>query len=255
MATASLSTSTIKNNLNKYGSFGTNNISSPKNYQPAGTTRVFSMSCSNGSISADVGSFNQMGSLSVDAHTNYINKTRTYSIRGFSQPTSGSGVPATSSNSIAMESIPVLNGINYTYSVWYKGTQLSATSQSYAVPVTIFGDPRGSVYMGYGLSSGKIARGSNGVIEGSTIVANDQWNMLTWVYKSSNQIDGYVNGNLEISNASTASASNNNIDYIGATYPYSNIEGPYRLARIQLYSQALTQSQIAEIYNAERLYF
>jgi hypothetical protein len=109
--------------------------------------------------------------------------------------------------------------------------------------------------MGYGLSSGKIARGSNGVVEGTTIVANDQWNMLTWVYKSSNQIDAYVNGNLEISNANTASPSNNNIDYIGATYPYGYIDAPDRLARIQLYSQALSESQIKEIYNIESKYF
>lgn len=256
MATANLSTSSIKNAFAKYSGFRAKSLTSPQNYQPANTTRVFSLSCSQGTISADVGSFTQMGSLAIDTHINYTTLTKSYSLRGFCQPTSGSGVPATSSNSIAISGIPVLNGINATYTIWYKGTQQNATSQSYACPVSIFGDPRGSVYLAFGLSAGKIACGNGGVTVGTINVANDQWNMLTWVYKSSNQVDGYVNGVLDMSNApATASPSNNNLDYLGATYPYNNIDAPYRLARAQIYSQALTQSQIAEIYNNERLYF
>lgn len=256
MATANLSTSSIKNAFAKYPGFRAKSLSSPQNYQPSSTTRVFSLSCSQGAISADVGSLTQMGSLSLDTHINYTTLIKTYSIRGFCQPTGGNGVPAISSNSIAIGGLPVFNGVNYTYTVWYKGTQQNATSQSYATPVPVFGDPRGSVYITLGLSAGKIASANGGVTTGTTNVANDQWNMLTWVYKSSNQIDAYVNGSLEITNApATASPTNNYIDYLGATYPYGNLDAPYRLARAQIYSQQLTQSQIAEIYNNERLYF
>jgi hypothetical protein len=82
--------------------------------------------------------------------------------------------------------------------------------------------------------------------------------MLTWVYKSSNNIDAYVDGDTtaQISNKSaSASPSNNLLDYIGATYPYANVLPPNALTGIQIYSQALTSTQISEIYNAERTWF
>lgn len=222
------------------------------NYQAAGTTRVFSLAFANGATTPETGSVSIYGSptTALDA------SGTTYYATNFTQPT-GSGDPPSGGSTIKMNSIPTLNGINYTFIAWYKGTQSAAVNPTWAVSVPIFGDPRGSVYMSFGTEGGKIAIGSNGVTAGSTSVNDNVWHMLTYVYKSNNTADAYVdNGSLQVSAKSMlASPSNNAADYLGLTYPYANLQSPSRISGVQVYSQALTQSQIQEIYAAEKPYY
>jgi len=235
MGIYTLSKSGLSLGANKYkNASGGSLISKTSNYKPAGTTRVFSHTFASGASTTEEGTIN--------------------SVQG--------GVFISNGNGIKMNGVPVMNGTSYTFISWYKGIQTQSSTQTWAATINIFGDPRGSVYLGFGLNNGRIAIGglapSGGQTTGSTIISDEKWHMLTWVYKSNNTVDAYVDGNStpEISNHNAgASPSNNNIDYIGATYPYGNTFSPNVAAAIQVYSQNLTTSQILEIFNAERIYF
>jgi hypothetical protein len=260
MGIYTLSKSGINVGLNKYKSLsGGTLLTKTSNYQPSGTTRVFSHNFSVDLNTTETGSINSVQGSVFIAYDIINNKYRIPYATGFSQPT-GSGDPLSNGSGIKMNNIPAMNGVNYTFISWYKGIQDQSSAQSYATTINAFGDPRGSVYVGLGLNNGRISIGSNGdnSPQGSTIVSDEKWHMLTWVYKSSNNIDAYVDGDTtaQISNKSaSASPSNNLLDYIGATYPYANVLPPNALTGIQIYSQALTSTQISEIYNAERTWF
>jgi hypothetical protein len=219
------------------------------NYQAAGTTRTFSMSFAEGSFTPETGSTTIFGSptTAVDGLVYYA----TNFLQG------GSGDTPANSNAIKMNSQPFLAGLNYTFIAWYKGTESAGANPQWSVTVPIFGDPRGSVYMAFGTEGGKIGIGSNFTVKGTTSVNDNAWHMLTYVYKSNNRADGYVdNGNLEISNKSMETSPTNNIaDFIGYGYPYAGVVSPSRISGVQVYSQALTQAQIQEIYAAEKPYY
>jgi hypothetical protein len=232
------------------GMFGRRSLKS-SNYQAAGTTRVFSLAFAEGSFIPETGSTTIFGSpvTAVDE------AGPVYYATNFLQ--GGSGAEPTNANAIKMNSQPFLGGLNYTFIAWYKGTESTAVNPQWSVSVPIFGDPRGSVYMAFGTEGGKIGIGSNFVVSGTTSINNNAWHMLTYVYKSNNRADGYVdNGNLEISNKSMESSPTNNIaDFIGYGYPYAGVASPSRISGVQVYSQALTQAQIQEIYAAEKPFY
>jgi Concanavalin A-like lectin/glucanases superfamily len=262
MGIYTLSKSGASLGANKYkNASGGSLISKTSNYKPVGTTRVFSHTFANGASTTEEGTINSVQGGVFTATELINNKYIVSYATGFAQPT-GSGDPLSNGNGIKMNGVPVMNGTSYTFIAWYKGIQTQSSVQTWAATINIFGDPRGSVYLGFGLNNGRIAIGglgpSGGQTTGSTIISDEKWHMLTWVYKSNNTIDAYVDGNStpEISNHNAgASPSNNNIDYIGATYPYGNTLSPNVAAAIQIYSQNLTTSQISEIFNAERIYF
>jgi hypothetical protein len=233
-------------------------VSKTSNYKPTSTTRVFSHTFASGASTTEEGTVNSVQG-GVFTATELINNKYVVSYAtGFAQPT-GSGDPLSNGNGIKMNNIPAMNGVAYTFIAWYKGIQTQSSSQSYATTVPVFGDPRGSVYLGFGLNNGRIAVGANGNQgTGTTLVADERWHMLTWVYKTNNTVDAYIDGSssAEISSYSTSSSpSNNLVDYIGATYPYGNVVSPNCVSGIQIYSQNLTTTQILEIFNAERSFY
>jgi hypothetical protein len=227
------------------------------NYQPAGTTRVFSQSFSESLTTPETGSLSSFGSTvtrTLDENGS------TYYASGFVQPATAGDFPTgnnTSGLRINTLSSTPMNGVNYTFIGWYKGNQSAAAAPQWAVTTPIFGDPRGSIYISLGLEGGKIAIGSNGVVSGSTFINDNIWHMCSYVYKSNNRADAYIdNGNLQITNKDCSqSPSNNLLDYLGITYPYAGIVSPSRISGIQVYSQALTQAQIQEIYTAESPFY
>lgn len=258
MGIYTLSKSGVNVGLNKYRNASAGSlIAKTSNYQPSGTTRVFSHNFSSSISTTETGSINAVLGNPFIASDIVNGKYVVYYATGFTQPT-GSGVPLSNGNGIQMNNIPPMNGTQYTFISWYKGIQNQSSSQSYACTINVFGDPRGSVYIGLGLNNGRIAVGSAGQSTGTTSVSDEKWHMLTWVYKSNNTVDAYVDGNStpEISSASaTSSPSNNYLDHIGTTYPYGDVIPPNLVSGVQIYSQNLTTSQISEIFNAERIYY
>ena len=209
-------------------------------YQPTGTTRVLALSFDSGALS-------KTGTWTVTT-----TGSPTYNLTGGLN--SGGYVSGLSINSIYYQVSELANassGAGYTFIAWYKGSQTGSSSYTiYSPTVPIFGDSRNSVWCGFGLTNGKILVSADGSeVVGSSTVANGSWNCLAWVYKSSNYVDGYVNGTKEITDANlTAQTSNNRVDMIGNGYPYSGVVAPSALDGIQIYSGALTQAQILEIY-------
>jgi hypothetical protein len=232
------------------GLFGKSSLKTV-NYQAAGTTRVFSLSFAGGSTTPQVGTITTYGTPTTALDESGAAYYATNFLQG------GSGEVPAKANGYKINSLPFLGGTNYTFIAWYKGNQTAAANPQWSVTVPIFADPRGSVYMGFGVEGGKIGIGSNYVASGTTTVNNNAWHMLSYVYKSNNTADGYVNnGSLEVSGKSMASSpSNNAADFIGIGYPYAGVQSASRISGVQVYSQALTQAQIQEIYAAEKPYY
>lgn len=262
MGIYTLSKSGVNVGLNKYRNASAGSlITKTSNYQPSGTTRVFSHNFSSSISTTETGSINAVLGDPFIASDIVNGKYVVYYATGFTQPTA-SGVPLSSGNGIQMNNIPPMNGTQYTFISWYKGIQTQSSTQTWAATINIFGDPRGSVYLGFGLNNGRIAVGglgpNGGQTTGSTIISDEKWHMLTWVYKSNNTVDAYIDGSStpEISNHNAgASPANNYLDHIGTTYPYGNVVPPNLVSGVQIYSQNLTTSQISEIFNAERIYY
>jgi hypothetical protein len=228
-----------------------------RNYQPDGTTRVFSQSFNTSLTTPETGSLTSFGSTV----TRTLDENgKIYYATGFVQPSTSGNLPTGNNTSgLRMDTLSStpMNGVNYTFIGWYKGNQSAATAPTWAVTTPIFGDPRGSIYISFGLEGGKIAIGSNGVTSGSTSINDNTWHMCAYVYKSNNTADAYIdNGNLQITNKDCSSSPPNNLlDYLGITYPYAGVVPPSRISGIQVYSQALTQAQIQEIYTRESSFY
>lgn len=258
MGVYSLSKSGINVGLNKYKNLACETlIAKRSNYKPSGTTRVFSHTFADGTSITEEGTINSVQGGVFTATETINNKYLIYYAAGFAQPT-GSGDPLSNGNGIKINNIPAMNGVNYTFIGWYKGIQNQTNSATWSATACMYGDPRGSVYIGLGISDGKICIGSNGQAQGTTIINDEKWHMLTWVIKSNNTADAYVDGSStpNISNKDISSSpSNNLLDYVGVGYPYGGSVSLNVAAGLQVYSQALSTSQISEIYNAEKVFF
>lgn len=210
-------------------------------FEPAGTTLLLGVSFDSGNTSV----------------------TGTYTITPsgtLSFSSDGSGVANTEyatgwDNNINFLQIDDLSaadsGQNKTYIAWYKGTQTATTPTNYSPGVPIFGDPRTSVWTGFGVNGGVIyAAGSGTAYSGTTSIADDSWHMLAWTYSSTNDVNAFVDGTQEITNADlSGGVGNNRVDHIGTGYAYTGIVAPTALDNIQIFDGVLTQSQIQEIYN------
>jgi hypothetical protein len=197
------------------------------------------------SLTFDSGALGKTGSYSVTT-----NGTLTFPTSGGVQD-SGYGSSWDLSNYLQVTELSeASSGRGHTFIAWYKGTQTTISSLGYSTGVMIFGDTRGSVYMGLGTDDGKIAVGASGTqVRGTTNVATDEWVMLAWVYKSNDLIDGYVNGVKEITDANVSSSTvYNRVDTIGSYVSSYSASSPTALDEIRIYDEELTAQQILDIY-------
>ncbi len=137
----------------------------------------------------------------------------------------------------------------HTFSAWYRGAQTNTVGNSYQTGVLIFGDHRGTVYLGLGLDAGKVAIANGSVSRGATNVADGQWHHLAWV-RTNQSWDAYVDGVREINGFGATSAPiYQYIRRIGSGYPYGGTTAPSQLDEIQIYDSALSASQITALAN------
>lgn len=211
-------------------------------FQPSGTTRLIAIGF-DGQSNQNTGtnSTTNNGTLTYNAGGPANKRDALYYASGWS-----------SSNNILMSigNGGLVDGLNLTFIAWYKGTQTNARSGSWSPAIPVFGDPRGSVYIGCGIDAGKISIVMDSIVRGTADVADNNWHMLTYVHKSNNTMDAYVDGSLQISGMNVNNYNGNRrLDYIGAGYWYNDSYPPSNLDAIQVYQGALTQAQIQQIYN------
>lgn len=232
----------------RFGGLGGNDI-----YQPPGTSRVLAISFNGNTITRSPDSTDTIaitGSLSTPTSGGLFNGGY---VTGFSAGGgTGDGNVINGLRDSTLSNV-AMNGVNYTFIAWYKGTQTATASDNiprrYSPTVPIFGDPRGSVYMGFGLDGGKIAISENQGYRNGPNVADGNWHMLTWTFDSSNRVNAWVDGYQWIYNYKVqASPLNNRLDYIGIGYNYSGVLYPSQLDGVQIYNQILTDAQIKDIY-------
>jgi len=227
------------------------------------STRSFSMTVKGNQIFQPVGT-TRLAALTFDNQNNINSQAGGSSISLSGSLTYISGGPQDSSyyatnwirgsNFLQIGGLGNLSSSTYTFIAWYKGTQTDTISSTYQPPVVIFGDPRGSVYGGIGLDSGKIAISCGNTVRGTTTVADNNWHCLAWAWRSNRYIDAYVDGILEatadvLATVPSQYLSSVMMDYIGTGYPYAGVVAPTALDGIQVYSGGLTQAQIQAIFN------
>ena len=212
-------------------------------HQPSGTTRLLGYTF-NGGNSGKVGSYSV---------TN--NGTQTFATSGGTL-NGGYWNNPNSSNYYVSSLATANSGRGKTFVAWYKGTQTNSSSSGYSVGVPIFGDTSGGVWMGLGLDNGKLAIAEDGNFHrGTTNAASGNWMCMVWVYKSNDQVLGYINdssGNMtnEVdTGANMGNTTYNKVPYIGTGYGYGGVSSPTALDAIQIFDNELTQSQIQAIYD------
>ena len=213
-------------------------------HQPASTTRKLAMSF-NGGGQGKSGDY----SITTNGSPTFNNSGGTLNsgyVSGFT----------TSTNFQIGDLSGVNSGRNHTFIAWYKGTQTGGINNVYQPAVGIFADTRGSCFLGFGLEDGKIyISGGSSYAQGTTNVADGNWNMVAFTYTTDDVCEGYTNNSSgtmakEISNKDVSgSTSYNRVDYIGTGYGYSGANGASALDAIQVYSGILTQTQLQAIYD------
>ena len=196
------------------------NTSYSEELHPASTTRKLAMSF-NGGGQGKSGDY----SITTNGSTTFNNSGGTLNsgyVSGFT----------TSTNFQIGDLSAVNSGRNHTFIAWYKGTQTGGINNVYQPAVGIFADTRGSCFLGFGLEDGKIyISGGSSYAQGTTNVANGNWNMVAFTYTTNDVCEGYTNNSSgtmakEISNKDVSgSTSYNRVDYIGTGYGYSGANG------------------------------
>ena len=150
-----------------------------------------------------------------------------------------------------------------TYVAWYKGSQAEATAgaDDPTCGVAFFGDyDEQTSYLSFGLDGGYVAvclAGEASKARGSTLVSDDNWHMLAWVYDdAAKTITAYADVNGTIAAEVTFDATlcgnqglcrlytvGNGVLAGGAPY----IQAPTALDDIQIYTSALSLSQLQDI--------
>jgi hypothetical protein len=219
-------------------------------FKPSGTTRLLGLS-----FSESLTTTSSDSTYTVTSSTTPPTLSEGYAadfLQGSSDLASG--------KALRVNELPVVNGIDRTFVAWYKGTQTNSRwsdiSTGYgpqwnpAVP--IFGDPRGSVYLGFGLDGGKIAVTEDRNITGGKVIADGNWHCLVWTINSNNRINAWVDGYKVIFDYRTyTQPTNNRLDFIGRGYTYGgNTVAPTALDGIQIYNGVLSDAQIKEIASA-----
>lgn len=222
-------------------------------YQPAGTTRLLGLSFTTPSITTT----ETNSTLSVSTTTLSPSVFEGYATNFSNNVGSGD---LNSGRGLKINSLGTINGVSRTFVAWYKGTQTysrwSETSASvgpqWSPSVPIFADPRGSVYLGFGLDGGRLCVTEDRNLTGGKVIADNNWHCLVWTINSSNRINAWVDGYRVLYDFKTyTSPTNNNLDFIGQGYNYSaNVVSPTNLDGIQVYNGVLSDAQIKEIASA-----
>jgi hypothetical protein len=137
----------------------------------------------------------------------------------------------------------LIDGAEYTFMAWYKGTQTNVASGSWSVGNAIFGDPRGSVYLGCGVDNGQIAVGFSGITRGGSC-NNGNWRHLAFVHYSSNVVYAYLDGKYQFNVNTSGYASSKRLDHIMSGYNYSGCATPTAVDGVKIYGSAMTGNQI-----------
>lgn len=137
-----------------------------------------------------------------------------------------------------------------TFCIWYKGTQ-SVAPATYGPAVPLFGDTRGSVYGGFGMSNGRCEFRDSGNAYQGPAVNTGQWTHIVFSMTTTNNLKIYVNGALANSYSSVAI----NETYcrpsdIGAHYPYSGYVPPEAIDQPVVYNRILTDAEVLQVYQA-----
>eukprot|EP00949_MAST-11_sp_MAST-11-sp1_P002413 g2413.t1 len=153
-------------------------------------------------------------------------------------------------------------GGDRTFVIWYKGTQTGDTGKSHSCHVTFFGDPSNNVYIGLGLQAGKIAlcnnRNSGQQVRGKTLLATGTWRMLVWSFSAATKcMTMYADGNNRRMQEEAVFCAPWNcysggycmLPVIGGGYAYAGHVAPAAMDEAQIYSDALTLSQVQKIYD------
>ena len=137
-----------------------------------------------------------------------------------------------------------------TFCIWYKGTQ-NVAPQTYGPAVPLFGDIRGSVYGGYGISSGKCEfRDSGNAYQGPN-VNTGSWTHIVFSMTTGKTLKIYVNGTLTNTFTSVSVATSyTRCSDIGAHYPYSGYVAPSAIDCPVVYERILTDAEVLQVYQA-----
>lgn len=213
-------------------------------HQPSGTTRKLAISYNGGALGAS-------GDYSVET-----SGSPTYNTSG---GTLNSGYASGFGTSVFNRILAFANvnsGRNHTFIAWYKGTQTNGANNNYQPGVGIFSDTRNSCFLGFGLEDGKLyISGGSTYVQGTTIVANGNWNMVAYTYTTNDVCEAYTNNSSgtmtkEITNKDVSgSTAYNRVDQIGTGYGYGGTAGASALDAIQIYQGILTQAQLQAIYD------
>ena len=137
-----------------------------------------------------------------------------------------------------------------TFCIWYKGTQ-SVAPVTYGPAVGLFGDTRGSVYGGYGISNGKCEfRDSGNAYQGPNVNTGN-WVHIAFSMTTGKTLKIYVDGALTNTyNSVSVSTSYCRCSDIGAHYPYSGYVAPSAIDCPVVYDRILTDAEVLEVYQA-----
>lgn len=168
---------------------------------------------------------------------------------------SNSGRPAGSPPGVSnyfyrIDQMPIIGTTDLSFCIWYKGTQ-SVAPQTYGPAVPLFGDIRGSVYGGLGMSNGYAEfRDSGNAYQGPQI-NNGQWRHVAFTMTSSNTLKIYVDGTLRNTfNSVSINETYTRCSDIGAHYPYSGYVAPEAIDGAVVYDRILSDAEVLQVYNA-----
>jgi hypothetical protein len=154
-------------------------------------------------------------------------------------------------NFFRIDQMPIVGtSTDLTFCIWYRGTQTVAP-QTYGPAVPLFGDIRGSVYGGFGISSGRCEfRDSGNAYQGS-LVNTGSWTHIAFSMTTANTLKIYTNGAL--TNTYTSVSINETYTRcsdIGAHYPYSGYAAPTSIDQAVVYERILTDAEVLQVYNS-----
>jgi hypothetical protein len=137
-----------------------------------------------------------------------------------------------------------------TFCIWYKGTQ-NVSPQTYGPAVGLFGDTRGSVYGGYGISSGKCEfRDSGNAYQGPNVNTGN-WVHIAFSMTTGKTLKIYVNGSLTNTyNSVSVTTAYTRCSDIGAHYPYGGYVAPSAIDCPVVYDRILSDAEVLQVYEA-----
>ena len=156
-----------------------------------------------------------------------------------------------STNFFRIDQMPVTGtSTDLTFCIWYKGTQ-SIAPQTYGPAVPLFGDIRGSVYGGYGISNGRAEFRDAGNAYQGPLVNTDVWTHIAFSMTTGKTLKIYINGILTNTFTGVSVTTSYTVcSDIGAHYAYSGYTAPTAIDCPVVYSKILTDAEVLQVYNA-----